>query len=801
MQINFLQDAGGSRLTKTFTATETHPYPNAATFSSFHYDITTLDEFYDALQAHSKLGHCLLKGALAAPLKEERRAGKTTPLDPTEYLVLDLDFDQGFSSIDEFMAAIGLSGVDYILHHSSSSGIRSKPGLRAHIIVLLHTPKPPALLKTWLQHLNVTVPQLRDQCQLSANGFTVKWALDVTTCQNDKLIYIADPNVQGIEDPMAGKRFELCKRLAERWTFPFQGSEFHSLTTSTEELINERREQAGLPQRKAVYGNGTDQGEDIKYLKNPSRAVVTSWKEARGFMYVNLNNGDSWGYYYPVGRPEFLRNFKGEPIVRLRDIDPEYYANVTASAPVAETPAIEKPTKGEVLRWPVINTIGDNEWALITWSEQELDVNISKSRAKVIDLYEGHGETFDTFQPWRIEFAPWRRDKQIDPQTRWINTFVPTPYMAEKGQGKPRIPPLIQKVLLSAFVDQETVDHFLHWLAYIWKTGRPAKTAWLLKGVEGTGKGAVFNSMIAKLFGPSTCFSAVTDKALEKHNGWMVGKMFLLIDEAEIKSDKGEELMSKLKNLITEPTIAFRSMHSDSKSFTNTLNILVATNSKTPIIIRADDRRWNIAPTQNVKLKKHMDVKVLDKQIEAVLPDFAAYLTAMKIDEENPPEALDNEAKRELVETSINSNEEFFNAFAAGDLDYFCESFFNSPYPKTQPHRPMFRLALAGWAKRIDKTDWVLNTELYAAYYFISNSYKGEVMRVFGKNCAREFRAADQCTIGGQSLRGWKITWKLTNESWMPKLEDLIAEVEAEKEAMKEGKVTTLDTSRGRIAR
>ena len=185
MQINFLQDAEGQRLTKTFTATDVHPYPNAATFNSYSVDATNLEVFYEALQIHASEGFCLLKGDLHKQLQNERRAGQTSPLTPTHYLLLDLDFDEGFTSVDEFMASIGLAGVSYILHHSSSSGIRAKPGLRVHIAVLLAEPKPPALLKSWLQYLNLTVEALRNQCTLSANGYSLKWALDVTTCQND----------------------------------------------------------------------------------------------------------------------------------------------------------------------------------------------------------------------------------------------------------------------------------------------------------------------------------------------------------------------------------------------------------------------------------------------------------------------------------------------------------------------------------------------------------------------------------------------------------------------------------------
>jgi hypothetical protein len=336
MHINFLADAGGVRLTKTYTPEGVQPYPDVSLFNSYQHDIEQLDELFAALQLHAERGHCLLKGDLLKPLSQERRAGATDPLRPTRYLVLDLDFDGGFESIEHFLSAIGLSNVSYILHHSSSSGIRYKSGLRAHVIVLLSQPVAPALIKHWLQYLNLTVPLLSQLCQLSANSFSLRWPLDVTTCQNDKLIYIADPTCHGVADPMAGQRFELHPRRQSHYTFPFQGHEFIALSSLTEQRVNELRKEAGLPKRKGQYGTASYNGKQVDYLRNPSRATVTGTREGRGFVYLNLNNGDSWGYYYPIDKPEFLFNFKGEPVVRLRDIDPEYYATVVAAKAQAD---------------------------------------------------------------------------------------------------------------------------------------------------------------------------------------------------------------------------------------------------------------------------------------------------------------------------------------------------------------------------------------------------------------------------------------------------------------------------------
>jgi hypothetical protein len=52
---------------------------------------------------------------------------------------------------------------------------------------------------------------------------------------------------------------------------------------------------------------------------------VSGVRRARGFVYLNLNGGDSWGYYFPESNPEILHSFKGEPPVRLADIAPDFW--------------------------------------------------------------------------------------------------------------------------------------------------------------------------------------------------------------------------------------------------------------------------------------------------------------------------------------------------------------------------------------------------------------------------------------------------------------------------------------------
>lgn len=774
MQINFLEDAEGARLTKTFTSSEVHPYPNAYKFTSHHYDVATLDEFLTKLEHHSSKGHCLLKGDLTRPLKEERRAGATSALSTTHYLLLDLDFDEGFNSIDEFMAAIGMTDVSYILHHSSSSGIRAKPGLRAHIVVMLAKPHPPALLKSWLQYMNLTVPALTEQCQLSANGFSVKWALDVTTCQNDKLIYIADPNVIDIEDPMAGKRFELHKRTHDVWTFPYRGTEFAALTKQTGDLVNTLRVAVGLPKKEATYANAQYNGESFEYLKGPARAVVTDVREARGFVYVNLNNGDSWAYYYPKGKPEYLRNFKGEPIVRLRDIDPDHYADVIAklggdAEQTATTPPITTDKDG-AQHW-YIQDYKTNVYYKCKYDGATLTLTSgSKGDIQNDHADRNDGEELDVIPVWDVVFDP-TNFSVLDIENRRINKYHPTSYRLENYEPTESCPPIISKVIKSLTVEEDMYEHFLDWLAHIWQTGTPAKTGFLFRGTTGTGKGTLFNEIIRPLFGDKHCRAIGMETFADGYNPWAEDALFVMLDEGEIDDRESSHLINKCNILITEDNIELHIKYRNTVPVKNFINLIIATNNRAPLKLPREDRRWNVALAQEDSLKTQgFDLEDIPK-IRDELSDFAAFLTHREYDIKKVREPINNDAREDLFLSTETSVEQIFRAFREGDLDYFCE--YVELKDKTDvldPVTTIYNKTIQRWLEQIDtgKPIKMGHSEARTIYQFLTSSKISPSK--FGSLCKKKWVMAKSVRDGDDVYKGWTIDFKLKEQRWKYKL-------------------------------
>jgi hypothetical protein len=281
------------------------------------------DNLHLAVRVMAAAGGCLLKGELDRDLDKEPRAGHTSSSQKTRWICLDLDGIMGWNSVDAFLEAIGCAGVDYIVQWSNSAGL--SPGLRCHVFMLLDAAATPERLKRWLMHLNLSIPALRAEILLNEIGTALKWPLDVTTCQNDKLIYVAPPILgPGIVDPFAGKdRIELCQRAARTLTLPALVPSEPKLRAQIQGLVAELRAAGGWSPLKVVRGCG-----EVEYGFALEEAIVTGCRIERGFVYFNLNGGDSWGYYHPVDNPEYIRNFKGEPIYRTAELLPEYWRQI-----------------------------------------------------------------------------------------------------------------------------------------------------------------------------------------------------------------------------------------------------------------------------------------------------------------------------------------------------------------------------------------------------------------------------------------------------------------------------------------
>lgn len=639
-------------------------HPKILNYTSHEESFDTLEELYEHIKAHALLGHCFLKGMVQRPLIDEPRAGTTDPNASTRIALLDFDGIKGIDDIEEALSQLKLNGVDYIVQFSSSMGVLPERGLSAHVFMILDKDTSPAILKQWLTHQNLTVPILKQNLALTRTYNSIRWPLDITTCQNDKLIYISPPLLgAGVTDGFVGDRIQLVKKKKTSLTLPGSpNAEANKL--ATEAALNELRAAAGLPARpKHVYkASGT-----IEYLAKPDKAIVTGIKTERGFTYLNLNGGDSWGYYHPENNPEFVLNFKNEPNYKTSELLPEYWHEVKS-----KLTEIRPDEKGHV--YLAFRDFQTAQYYNGVWvpKHDKLTLAIAKGKEQLQDFMKQHGQAKGEFIPdWHVQFNP-HSPSIVDIEAKTVNTYQPPVYMKMKHKLVKHVPPMIRRVIFHAIgEDEEAFERYMNWLAVIAQFRQRTGTSWVFQGTQGTGKGLMLNEILRPIFGQDYVVSKRMEELESQFNGYMEKTFILFCDEAQISdSSKTNILEANLKTFISEPKLSIRKMHTLPYEVANYLNIIFASNMKDPVVIRPEDRRFNVGVYQKNPLIISSDEVA---QIEMELADFAHYLMTRTADKDMARTPLNNVAKQKMAKVSLSSIDQAAIALKEGNLGFFWE--------------------------------------------------------------------------------------------------------------------------------
>lgn len=668
MPVYFLAAADGTPLTKTISSSfgqlSKSAYPNVRNFVSHDVPVNNINDLFLALSVHAEQHHCLLKGNLLRQLNNESRQGATNANDSTSWIVFDID-NLPYNSIDTFLSLLpeNFQHASHIVQYSSSHGF--SPGLRAHVFFWMNEPAMAPAIKLWMKKLNLENPRLRELTELAAGGFTLKWPLDISVNQNDKLIYIAPPICNGIADPVTA-RIAFVERENSTVSLDL-ALNAAAIQTAENNRINELRAAAGLEKRKLR----TKTMDGLTILQNADPMVMTAPPfEERGFVYIPLGN-NRHAYYHPIGKHEFLYTFK--------DPDVAYPMNVVLPSYFWECERAKRPN--------------DTDQVILAFRDRRTDVkyigsydstfttacfNRIRAREDINDFFvQHHVPSPDTIETWDYEFNP-TTDKRIDPDNHWINKFVPTQFMGLKGGSS--VPPKIQQLLKHIMNnDEECYEHFLNWLAYKYQTRKKCKTAWFFQGVEGTGKGVLYNKVLRPIFGAEYCHIKRMDTLLDRFNAELETSLLWVIDEANIEDFKDDgQIIEKLKNLIVEEQQVIRAMHTNPFNATNYTDLILFSNQSLAIKISATDRRYNICPRQNtplIEIMRRADIDTIE--LEAI--EFARFLGEFDACEEKAATPLDNEAKQLLVNLGRNTHDEFFHNLGQGNISYFAHAVADTP--------------------------------------------------------------------------------------------------------------------------
>ena len=209
----------------------------------------------------------------------------------------------------------------------------------------------------------------------------------------------------------------------------------------------------------------------------------------------------------------------------------------------------------------------------------------------------------------------------------------------------------------------------LRWLAYpIQHPGAKMQTTLVVHGPQGTGKNMFFEAVmgIYGRYGRIIDQSAIEDK----FNDWASRRLFLIADEVVARSDL-YHVKNKLKAFITGEWIRINPKNMAAYDERNHVNLVFLSNEAMPTIVESDDRRHAVIWTPE-KLSPEFYTSLKAELVaggSAALHHHLLHLDLGDFGPASKPPMTD--AKRVLIDQSLDSPSRFVLAFEGGDIDGF----------------------------------------------------------------------------------------------------------------------------------
>jgi hypothetical protein len=179
----------------------------------------------------------------------------------------------------------------------------------------------------------------------------------------------------------------------------------------------------------------------------------------------------------------------------------------------------------------------------------------------------------------------------------WLNLWKGWSVQPKKGDWS-----LMKSLILDVLVDgvPEHYEYVLNWIAYmVQKPNRAAEVALCFRGEKGTGKGTLGRA-ISELAGAHGLHISSPEHLTGRFNSHLQNCVCLFADEAFWAGDKSGE--AKLKQLVTEPTIAYEGKGRDAIMGKNLIHIVMAANGDWVVPAGLDgERRFGCFDVNNIR--------------------------------------------------------------------------------------------------------------------------------------------------------------------------------------------------------
>jgi hypothetical protein len=684
IELTFL--SGKRPLTKQISKTNTIPYPNIRNLTSQVELVNNIIDFASAIQSHAGNGDALLIGKLTRQIQEQSRAGLTDKMALAKWMCLDFDGLPGYSptSVIKELESVcpGISKTSHIIQYSASSRLFKSTELRCHLFFILDEPISPMALKNWFIHANINT-NLSRFIKLTPAGIGLHYSLDPVLAEQSRLVFISSPIFTPASmDPHPDNRLQFVEGDFSEInvaTMTLAQPKFNLLQKELMDKSKELRKKAGLGRKKlqTAFKNN--------FCSNPDPCEVTGVKRERDYIYLNLDGGDSWGYYFPENDPTTLYNFKGEPDYPLEKIVPDYW-----NLHIAPSTGMHNPSGPGTLHFVFQDDhSGKTHSCIYNSNTKQLEISANLSDTAARRWLASHKENPKFFHVVNTFYDP-RPAAMIgvDLRMRTINTYQPPTLRAIESIVY-TVPKTIDIILRHALNQPDTnpvisreYEQFLNWLAFILQFRERTGTAWLLHGTQGTGKGILMHNILRPLVGPGN-FSIINMKTMaEKFTDRIDQKIIVGLDEIKREDFKRHPgLMNQIKNIITEETVTSRKFGGAPKEINNFGNYILTSNEQVPMEIPANDRRFNVAFGQPkiIQTKFNNSEEKTNQAIEITIPSelprFLRFLLDRKVRRGSVSVAIDNKAKRNMISAGRTATQSFFDLIRMGEIDKFHEEY------------------------------------------------------------------------------------------------------------------------------
>ncbi|MHA1912058.1 MAG: DUF5906 domain-containing protein [Candidatus Kariarchaeaceae archaeon] len=295
---------------------------------------------------------------------------------------------------------------------------------------------------------------------------------------------------------------------------------------------------------------------------------------------------------------------------------------------------------------------------------------------------------------FKVQFNPHDMGDRFNIKNKSFNLFTPTEFMFQSKSDDeidfeiscPRIFQLIRNLIP---VEDER-KHFINWLNYVFSTRSKARTSWVFRGAQGSGKNLFFDHIIKPLFGEKQAMVVDDDRLQSDFNGFILNKLFIAFNEvASVDTSSKRSVKSKIKAIISDEKALINEKHIRTYEIDNCANILFFSNEVIPILIEEGDRRFNVIETGS-KLKNvssfAADPTAFIKTLKDELSSFAQFLLNYKHSARLADDVIENNAKASIQELSMNRFELFASKLKCNDWDWFDENYptigFNGTYDR-----------------------------------------------------------------------------------------------------------------------